>query len=435
MSFVRELIDKRNALVVREREIIDGAGSAGLTDEMRANLDTLDHDLTSVQSDLERALKAEGRDFKPTTDIPKNDPGKAPTRQSPEERAKKVNAEMRKFFLDETAKRIRMSDIEKRAGLEADLDDVGGYTVAKEQFNARLIRKIDDQVFLKGLASRFTVTNAESLGTPSLDSNATNATWGSELTVGANDTGLTYGKRELTPHPLSAYVTVSKKLIRASGIDIVAHVADRLAYALSIPAEQAYFNGFGANQPLGLFTVATNGVSTAQDFTSASSSKVISAFTDIIETQYKLKGAYWRNSQWAINRFHHKDIRNMTDGNGNPVWMPAGLGSVLNAQAYDRLLDRPVNMSEFVPVSTAYGSSLMTAAICGAGSTVNAVTGRVAVFGDFSNYWIADSLDLEIIRLQELKALTNQDLFVARLETDGAPVLSEAFAFLRLKGF
>ena len=431
MSLVRELIDKRNALVKREREIIDGAGVAGLTDEQRTSLDTLDKDLSPIQADLERALRAEGRDFKLQGNPHRNDPAENRA-GSPAEHAAKVNSEFRKFIVGEQNGSFSFKGREYRAGLEADLDTLGGYTVPKEQFNAELIKKVDDQVFLKGLSRNFTLTNAESLGTPSRDSNATNATWGSELTVGANDTGLTYGKRELVPHPLSAYATISKKLLRASGINAEAEVRDRLAYALSIPEEIAFLNGSGANQPLGLFTVSSNGVTTSQDFTSASSSKVISAFTDIINTQYQLKGAYWRNSAWVINRFHHKDIRNMTDGNGNPVWMPAGLGSVLNAVAYDTLLTRPVYMSEFAPVSTAYGSSSQTVAITGSSGDI---TGRVACFGDFGQYWTASALDFQIDHLVELKALTAQDLFIARLEVDGAPVLSEAFAMLRLKGY
>ena len=428
---VRDLIDRRNTLAVREREILASVGKEALTDEQRTNLDALDKDLTAIQADLERAWRAESRSTNTDPRITRNDPQET-HEGSPEDHARKVNTEFSRFLRDGEQRSFSFKGREYRAGLEAVLDAQGGYTVQKEQFNAQLIKKVDDLVFMAGLATNFTMTSAESLGTPSLDSNATNATWGSELTVGANDTGLTYGKREITPHPLSAYATVSKKLLRASSINIETHVRDRLAYALAIPEEIAFINGSGSNQPLGLFSVATNAVSTAQDFTSASSSKVISAFTDIVETQYKLKGQYWKQSQWLINRFHHKDIRNMTDGNGNPVWMPAGLGSVLNAQTYDRLLDRPVNMSEYVPVSTAYGSSVQTLAITG---STAAITGRVACFGDFSNYWRATALDLQIDRLVELKALTNQDLFIARLETDGAPVLSEAFAFLRLKGY
>lgn len=434
MSLVRDLIDRRNTLVTREREILASAGKDGLSDEQRANLDALDKDLTPIQADLERALRAEGRDLGVRPAPQRNDPGEQRA-GSPEEHAAQVNGEFRKFIMSGERGSFSFKDREYRVagqGLQAGDDPVGGYTVPKTQFNAELIKKVDDLVFMRGLSRSFTLTNAETLGTPSRDSNATNATWGSELTVGASDTGLTYGLREITPHPLSAYITVSKKLLRASGINAEAEVRDRLAYALSIPEEIAFLNGSGSNQPLGLFTVHANAVSTAQDFTSASSSKVMSSFTELIETQYKLKGAYWRNSSWLINRFHHKDIRNMLDSNGNPVWMPAGLGSVLNAVSYDTLLTRPIYMSEYAPVSTAYGSSVQTASITG---STAAITGRVAVFGDFSNYWTATALDIQIDHLTELKALTNQDLFIARVESDGAPVLSEAFAFLRLKGY
>lgn len=433
---VRDLIDKRNALVVREREMNAEAEKSGYTSELRVNLDKIDVDLTEAQGDLERALKAEGRGLKiggGNGPAPRNLPAERGEETDPSEMTKRTNAEFAAFVRQSTNGTYSFKGRATRA-LQGDLDTIGGYTVQKEQFNAELIKAVDDQVFVRGLSRSFTLTASESLGTPSRDSNATNATWGSELTVGASDTGLTYGKRELTPHPLSAYAVVSKKLLRSSALNIEGEVRDRLAYALSIPAEQAYLNGGGSNRPLGLFTVSSVGVTSGRDITTASSSGVIASYQELIDVQYGLKGAYWRNSAWIINRFHHKDIRKLQDGNGTPVWMPAGLGTVLNALSYDSLLTRPVYMSEYAPVSSGYGSSYNTPAITGESSTA-ALTGRVAIFGDFSQYWTATALDLEIDHLVELKALTNQDVFVARLETDGMPVLAEAFSVLRLKGF
>ena len=61
------------------------------------------------------------------------------------------------------------------------------------------------------------------------------------------------------------------------------------------------------------------------------------------------------------------------------------------------------------------------------------LTGKyVGLFGDFSNYWIVDALSMQIQRLSELYAETNQVGFIGRLETDGAPVLEEAFVRVRL---
>jgi HK97 family phage major capsid protein len=56
----------------------------------------------------------------------------------------------------------------------------------------------------------------------------------------------------------------------------------------------------------------------------------------------------------------------------------------------------------------------------------------VGLLGDFSHYWIADALSMQIQRLNELYAETNQVGFIGRLETDGAPVLEEAFVRVKL---
>ena len=56
----------------------------------------------------------------------------------------------------------------------------------------------------------------------------------------------------------------------------------------------------------------------------------------------------------------------------------------------------------------------------------------VGLLGDFKHYWIADALSMQIQRLNELYAETNQDGFIARYEGDGAPALAEAFARVAL---
>jgi HK97 family phage major capsid protein len=74
----------------------------------------------------------------------------------------------------------------------------------------------------------------------------------------------------------------------------------------------------------------------------------------------------------------------------------------------DRILGMPMVISEFAPNTFTTGK-------------------YVGLFGDFSNYWIVDALSMQIQRLSELYAETNQVGFIGRLETDGAPVLEEAF--------
>ena len=49
-----------------------------------------------------------------------------------------------------------------------------------------------------------------------------------------------------------------------------------------------------------------------------------------------------------------------------------------------------------------------------------------------NGYWIADALTMTIQVLKELYAESNQTGYIGRLETDGAPVLAEAFARVKL---
>ena len=56
----------------------------------------------------------------------------------------------------------------------------------------------------------------------------------------------------------------------------------------------------------------------------------------------------------------------------------------------------------------------------------------VGIVGDFSYYWLAEALQFELQRLDELYAESNQVGFIGRLEADGMPVLAEAFARVKL---
>ena len=61
------------------------------------------------------------------------------------------------------------------------------------------------------------------------------------------------------------------------------------------------------------------------------------------------------------------------------------------------------------------------------------MTGQyVGLLCDWSHYWIADALTLQIQRLTELYAEKSQVGFIGRMETDGQPVLAEAFVRVKL---
>lgn len=305
---------------------------------------------------------------------------------------------------------------------QADNPAGGGFTVMPQQLVSDILTLMKDLVYVRGLATRYEVPNAESLGVPAIDTEPSDSDWTAELAVGSEETTAAIGKRELRPAPLAKYIKLSKKLLRqVPNFDTV--ILDRLAYKMAITEEKAFLSGSGANQPLGVYTADNNGIGTSRDITAAGASAI--AADDVIKVFFNLKAQYRARSTWIINRTVVQAIRLLKDTTNNYIWTAGygtgqqrvvsldGLGPGGGLQGTpDLLMGRPVLESEYAPGTITTGLYTM-------------------IVGDFSKYWIADALDMQMQVLYELFALTNQMGYILRKETDGMPVLAEAFSRLK----
>lgn len=291
---------------------------------------------------------------------------------------------------------------------QADLDTAGGFTVASQQMAAGIIEAIDNEVIIRGLATVLPLARADSLGVLTRTADVDDADWTSELATGNADDALRFGKRELRPHPLAKRILISNKLLRASVMDMEAYVRGRLAYKFGVSLEKGAMTGTGAQQPLGVFTASNDGISTGRDVSTGNTTTEIT-FDGLINAKFSIKTAYWPRLRYVTHRDGVKQLAKLKDGDGNYIWQ---MGNVLVNQP-ERLLGVPVLMSEYAPNTFTTGL-------------------YVGLFGDFSQYWFADALDLQFQRLVELYALTNQTALIGRLESDGMPMLEEAFARVKL---
>jgi len=292
----------------------------------------------------------------------------------------------------------------ERAALQMDVDASGGTLVMPEEFVARLIIGLDERVFMRSISTVLPLTSAESVGIPSLETDPADADWTTELAVGSEDTAMATGKRNLHPHPLGKLIKVSKTLLRRAAIPAESLVRDRLLFKFAVTEEKGYLTGNGANQPLGVFTASAAGINTDRDISTDNTSTNLTA-DGLINAKYNLASQYMAsaNLRWVFHRTVVRNIRKLKDGSGQYLWT-AGLSG-----APDTILEVPYEMSEYAP-STFTASQYL------------------GIIGDFQWYWIAESLRFELQRLDELYAATNQVGFIGRLETDGMPVLSEAFS-------
>lgn len=286
---------------------------------------------------------------------------------------------------------------EKRA-LQAEATVLGGALVTPLQMSGALIKSVDDRVWGRQFGTIIPVTMAESLGAVSLDADPADADWTSELATGSEDSTMAFGKRELRPRPLAKRIKVSRKLLRlaanAAGI-----VTDRLSYKFAVTMEKAWLTGTGANQPLGIYTASNDGIPTSRDVTFTAQTAIDG--DKLIEMVTSLKAGY--TGRWIGSRTFLRQAMQLKGGDGHYLWLPT-----LRDEEPGTLLGRPLHISEYNPATFTSGQ-------------------YVCAFGDFRFYWWADALSLEIQRLEELYAETNQIGLIGRLESDGMPVLAEAF--------
>ena len=407
-----ELRQERAKLIAENRAILEKAEkeSRGLNTEETTEYEKRDAEVDALLARVERIEKQDQRDadIAATRDSDIESDSRADAKpEKSEYRTSRGTPEYREAFAKFLAGGLRnMSEAETRA-LQADSDTAGGYTYGSEQFAAQLIKFVDNAVAIRGLANVMTVTNADSLGFPSLDADPADAAWTTELQTGDEDSTMAFGKRALTPHPLAKRIKVSKTLLRKSAIPVEQLVMERLGYKFAVTQEQAFMTGSGSSQPLGVFTASANGISTSRDVSTGNASTAMTV-DGIMEAAYTLKPQYWGAARWIFHRDGVKQLRKLKDGEGRYLIDPA-----IKSGSIDALVNMPVIMSEYAPSTFTTGQ-------------------YVGILGDFSKYWIADALSLQMQRLDELYAETNQVGFIGRLETDGMPVLEEAFIRVKL---
>jgi len=399
---IKVLQEKLASLVHEQRDMLNSA---------KDNLDTLDSaKMSKIEGDMDKVellLQSEQRQIEREERLNKPVEGKPipkETGETVDEKEKRHSETFRNFL----RKGLNGVDFEARtiyAGSDAD----GGYLQAPIQFAKELLREIDNVCVVRQLATKKQTGKAEGLGIYTKTDSFTDATWTSELKTGDMDETVVFGKKELRTHPLAKGTRLSNKLIQVATVaDIEGEVLRELAKVFGQTEEQAFMTGDGNMKPLGLFTASDDGISTSRDVSTGNKATEVT-FDGFIEFQHKLHQNYWTKAKMLFHLDLLKQLRKIKDNNGQYIWQQ-GMVSV------------------GIP-SSIYGSSY----VLGDYVPNTFTTGKyVAIYGDFSQYYIADCMAMQMQVLKELYALTNQTGYICRQELDGMPVVAKAFARMQL---
>lgn len=400
-----ELRHKRNQLVTQARSLLDRADTEkrGLTSDEDQQYTKLFADAEQLRSDIER----EERQIEMERQVagqaaPKDVEGGGQRAKTP-----RGTDEYRTAFAQYLMHGLRGMSPDHLRALAADNSPGGGFLVASEQFVADLLKGVDDEVFVRRYATVIPLQRAATLGAPTLEADPADADWTSEIATGGEDSAMSFGKREMSPSPLAKRIKVSNKLINNAALTIEQLVQQRLAYKFGIAQEKAFLLGAGANQPLGVFIAHNAGIPTSRDVSNGNTSTAIT-FDGLISAKYALKSQHQKQARWLFHRDGIGAIAKLKDTTNQYLWNPSR-----KEGEPDMLLGLPVDQSEYVPNTFTTGK-------------------YVGVLANWQHYWIAESLDFQVQVLKELYAETNQTGFIGRQELDGAPVLPEAFARVKL---
>lgn len=401
---IQELREKRNKIVVDARAHLEKHQAAGtFNGDESARFDAMIDESDEIRQMIERMERMEKIELDLRTIDPEKriqpeggDGDKAEFRSI---RGAGLTAEQHDDAVRNLNNYIRTGE---RRALEAGLDSAGGYLLPSQQVAAGFLKDVDDLVFIRQRSQVETITQAESLGILTL-TDPDDFAWTTELATGSEDSTMAFGKREMRPHPLAKRIKVSRTLLQKATRSPIQLIQERFAYKLAITQEKAFLTGSGTQQPLGVFTASTSGISTSRDVSTDNTTTSMTA-DGLIGIKYTLKGAYWGNARWLFHRDGVKQIAKLKDGEGQYLF----------DAPENRLLGIPVDVSEHAPNTFTTGQ-------------------YVGILANWNmGYRIVDALSMTIQRLDELYAETNQVGFIMRSETDGAPVLEEAFVRVKL---
>lgn len=280
--------------------------------------------------------------------------------------------------------------------------------LAPQEYVKKILANVQSEVKVLDRCNVIHLNQAASIGVPTESVDAADAAWTTEVPVSLTaDSTWAFGKRELGANQLIKLVKVSNKLIKTSAFPIDQLVGDKLSIKMRQALENAIIKGDGSGKPLGVFTASASGVSTGRDVTTGTA-LTISA-DDIIATKRNVKQAYRSKGVWVINPEILTDVILLKDKNDQYIWR-----SGLTDNDPDRLYGSEVIESDFAPSAKTGGS-------------------YVAVFGDFSNYWVTMVDQISVQVLKEAFATSGEVGYLATAFADGAPVLEEAFSRLKIK--
>ena len=386
---INELREKRNTAWNAAKAFLDShrTEKGTLTAEDDATCTRMEQDIADLGKEISRLERQEALDAELSKPVNKPLTSKPAAMTQPEVKTGRASDEYRKGML--TALRTNFKQISNvlQEGVDAD----GGYLVP-EEYDSRLIDVLTGENIMRKLGHKITTSGEHKINIAATKPAAAWIEEGGALSFGE----ATFDQVLLDAHKLHVAIKVTEELLYDNAFGLESYIIDQFGKALANAEEDAFLNGSGVGQPLGLFAETGGGTAAASVATLATD--------NVLDLVYALNRPYRKNAKFIMNDQTIAAIRKLKDNNGAYMWQPS-----LIAGEPDKLLGYEVYTSPFCPED------------------------KIA-FGDYSYYNIGDRGTRSFKQLNELFAGNGMIGYVAKERVDGKLILPEAVQILTVTG-
>ena len=386
---INELREKRNTAWNAAKAFLDShrTEKGTLTAEDDATYTRMEQDIADLGKEIARLERQEALDAELSKPVNKPLTSKPAAMTQPETKTGRASDEYRKGML--TALRTNFKQISNvlQEGVDAD----GGYLVP-EEYDSRLIDVLTGENIMRKLGHKITTSGEHKINIAATKPAAAWIEEGGALSFGE----ATFDQVLLDAHKLHVAIKVTEELLYDNAFGLESYIIDQFGKALANAEEDAFLNGSGVGQPLGLFAETGGGTAAASVATLATD--------NVLDLVYALNRPYRKNAKFIMNDQTIAAIRKLKDNNGAYMWQPS-----LIAGEPDKLLGYEVYTSPFCPED------------------------KIA-FGDYSYYNIGDRGTRSFKQLNELFAGNGMIGYVAKERVDGKLILPEAVQILTVTG-
>jgi HK97 family phage major capsid protein len=214
----------------------------------------------------------------------------------------------------------------------------GANTVSTSFYERLVAHMIETSALLRAGVTILNTAGGETLQVPKTTSHSTGAIVAEAGTIGVSDPA--FGQVALGAYKYGVMVQVSRELLDDTGIDLEGYLSMQAGRAIGNALGSHLVVGTGTNQPRGVITDATVGVTGATTVSGAFN------YDNLVDLFYSVIAPYRNSAQaaWLVNDSAMAALRKMKDTTGQPIFQPS-----MVAGTPDVLFGKPIYTDPYVP--------------------------------------------------------------------------------------